>query len=664
MRSHAVASTSAASAAIDSRWRAHALRHSMHISRARVAHGRPWRPNKSVNEPVEMFESPRDASEDEDADEGTTEPLMSEEARVLARIAERREALFTTKSSRQRRVKNDEKPRAMQIEMGPSYDDNQAALEAIEEEEKAIRARALADMPELRAQARRHSAMYDEEAMPPGTRRSLGEVREQNALNAFSKSKAASKKETELVWVFERRGEGWGEEILPTIKAERRLVEQAPQKALSQGEAILVETFGISEDDAIAILSAAAAWRVTKMGRALVDKRRLRLAQQNVGLCTKAMIEAGASVEDVANIVREVPQILSVIPGASTWNSKFIEYVVRSKAKGGGALGPIRLKAYTGRPRYDRPVESLKPWVLEQRERRIEGDLSQEQAYLLDVAGFDKDTYVPVLRRNAKAEWESSFDELVEFQLGSGQINPSDERSNAGLGAWLEQQKEAYRQGKLSEKREARLRRIGIAFDTTEAVKDAQKVTSIRDVTVEPVEIITVRTSFIESAMELREFLDKAGEHAEPEIGSPIGVWLLRLRQRCRDNKLSAQEQEILATLNIDATYIPESWIAMLNMYANLRARRSSYLGVDIDRIRAWQREQFELVKKNDGSLSEAQIKRLRHAGMIDSISGLAATAINRDKLELDRRREEWAARVAARKAKTLENNSDDGEDK
>ena len=102
----------------------------------------------------------------------------------------------------------------------------------------------------------------------------------------------------------------------------------------------------------------------------------------------------------------------------------------------------------------------------------------------------------------------------------------------------------------------------------------------------------------------------------------------------------------------------------MLNMYANLRARRSSYLGVDIDRIRAWQREQFELVKKNDGSLSEAQIKRLRHAGMIDSISGLAATAINRDKLELDRRREEWAARVAARKAKTLENNSDDGEDK
>ena len=631
-------------------------RHRSRVSVVRIARGRPSVTTRSVNEPIEAAES-RDEDEDEDEDDARA---VSEEEAVRARIEARREAMLNSTKSRQARRGKDGNDGTsvgkMQNDRSSSRVEEEKArvIEALEEEERARLARVISDIPELRVHGKK-SRINDQKKLMRSAER---DVREQDALEGFNRRNV--NKDTELVWVFERRGEGWGEEILPTIKAERRLVEQAPQKALSQGEAILVERFGLSVDDAIAITSAAAAWRVTKKGRALVDKRRLRLAQQNVGLCTSAMIEAGATVQDVVNIIREVPQILSVIPGASAWNTNYIEYVVRSKAEGGGAKGPIRLKAYTGRPRYDRPVENLKPWILEQRQRRVDGELSQEQGYLLDVAGFDKDTYVTVLRRNAKAIWEASFDELVEYQIETGRTNPSEERASAGLGAWLEAQREAYRQGKLSQKRETRLRRIGIAFDATEVINGEQP-SAIRDVTVEIVETKALSTSFIEAAMELREYLDEEGEYAEPEIGSPLGVWLMRLRQRSRDDKLSEQDKEVISTLKLDATYIPESWIAMLNMYANLRARRSSYVGIDIDRIRAWQQEQFELIKKNDGSLTEAQIKRLRHAGMIDSISGLAATAINRDRYELDRRREEWAARIAARKAK-LENNSVDEE--
>jgi len=591
-----------------------------------------------------------DEGGDEDGDDGRTNATEEAYRRV---IAERREMMFASKASSSRggNAKAIVRERVSLTSRKDRSDDGErvevnARSTIVDEddgEEAKRRERVRAELTEPRARTRKKQ-------LATRRRRSARDDDDEDDLRDFFGDDAEERKETELVWVLERRGEGWGEEILPTIKAERRLVEQAPLKALSAGEAILVERFNLSEDDAVAVLSAAAAWRVTKKGRALVDKRRLRLAQENVGPCTAAMIEAGATDADVAKIVVEIPQVLAVIPGASKWNSCFIEYVVRTNAQAGGAKGEIRLKArLTGRPRL-KSADPIREWVFEQRERRATGELSQEQNYLLDVAGFDKGVYVTVLQQKLKATWETSFDELVEFQIETGHINPQEERVNGGLGAWLEKQREAYRQGMLDKTREERLRRLGIAFDNMEIVP--KRITSIRDVTVEPVELKMPTTSFAETAIELREFLDEAGDAAEPEISSPLGVWLMRVRKQARDDKLTQQEKDILRVHNIDSTYVPESWIAMLNMYANLRARRSSYLGVDIDRVKTWQREQLDSVKKNDGSLSEVQMSRLRHVGMIGSISGFAASAINRDKMEIELRRQEWAERVAVRKAK------------
>ena len=62
----------------------------------------------------------------------------------------------------------------------------------------------------------------------------------------------------------------------------------------------------------------------------------------------------------------------------------------------------------------------------------------------------------------------------------------------------------------------------------------------------------------------------------------------------------------------------------MLNKYSNLRYRRSQILEQTLPRCKRGSREQLRLMQRGDGSLSEAQINRLRHIASKDKIAGLA----------------------------------------
>jgi len=91
---------------------------------------------------------------------------------------------------------------------------------------------------------------------------------------------------TELVWELERKGEGWGEEIFPSLKQKRRVIEplasrKRPSNMQAYVEDYLVEVVGFTEDEAVATFSAAAAWRITARGRALVDRKRMKLIAEN-----------------------------------------------------------------------------------------------------------------------------------------------------------------------------------------------------------------------------------------------------------------------------------------------------------------------------------------------------------------------------------------------
>ena len=82
---------------------------------------------------------------------------------------------------------------------------------------------------------------------------------------------------TELVWELERKGEGWGEEIFPSLKQKRRVIEPlASRKRKHAIGRLLGRSVGFQKTKR-GTFSAAAAWRIAARARALVDRKRMKL---------------------------------------------------------------------------------------------------------------------------------------------------------------------------------------------------------------------------------------------------------------------------------------------------------------------------------------------------------------------------------------------------
>ena len=204
---------------------------------------------------------------------------------------------------------------------------------------------------------------------------------------------------------------------------------------------------------------------MTPRGRALVDKKIMRAVQSNTRDAIECMRQVGASEEDIPKLIRDTPQILAIVP-CNEWNRRLLEYVVRTKVPGGGRLGPLKLSNRGRLPKEEnRKGEAMKPWVNEVRELRRFGRLTQEQMYMLDVAGFDANVKETKRIGESRRTWEMWFDELVEYQCKQGTVNIPEERADAGLGLWLKRQKEKHREGKLGTKALKRLVAVGVDFE-------------------------------------------------------------------------------------------------------------------------------------------------------------------------------------------------------
>ena len=97
--------------------------------------------------------------------------------------------------------------------------------------------------------------------------------------------------------------------------------------------------------------------------------------------------------------------------------------MVRQKTETGGIGGRIRKRGWTGRS-APRATDPMRTWVLEQRTKRDEAELDQEQLYILDSIGFDSDRYITKERQTRAQTWETSFEELLAFQIEFGLTNP------------------------------------------------------------------------------------------------------------------------------------------------------------------------------------------------------------------------------------------------
>jgi len=459
--------------------------------------------------------------------------------------------------------------------------------------------------------------------------------------------------DTELVMVLERRGEGWSEEIFPHVVMKRvardRSAAAVPKtKPPDSAQTFLIEQIGFSPDEAASIVAAAAAWRVTRGGRALVDRKLMRAVQENARTAVTFLVQAGAKRDDVPDLLRSTPQILAIVPN-SDWNRQLLSYIVRTKAPGGGRFGPVRI-------RYARSKspDPLKPWVEDVRIKRQLGELSQEQLYMIDVAGFDAD--VKPKKTESGRTWEVWFDELVDYSVTSGTCEFPEERKHVGLARWLDRQKQKHADGKLPKKARERLINLGVKFDKTEtekaeeeklAKKKAAKGTRAKGKKAKD----TASTSTPglnydetgggggeswdgnetspaggwESALDsytimmlssFQAYVKEEGEYAEPPFGSQLAVWLAKTRARAESGAMPEDEREALVKAGVELQNFSLSWLMELEQFAALRKHKVTlHTPAGLTKFIRDQRARAAL-----GQLTDAELKRLRAAGM----SGLA----------------------------------------
>lgn len=177
-------------------------------------------------------------------------------------------------------------------------------------------------------------------------------------------------------------------------------------------------------------------------------------------------------------------------------------------------------------------------WLNVQREKRRDGDLSQDQIDRLDAIGIE---WNPMeTRRKSTAQWEKHFLLLKAlFEAGKGD-ELSDEAVVDGkrLGAWLKHQRLRYRRGKLADDCVKRLEAIGVAWRTD---GKQQAIHAIH---------------WNEQFELLRRRFDEDGE-ANVSVamvieGCKIGEWLATQRRKYRRGLLTQEQIDRLASIGIN----------------------------------------------------------------------------------------------------------------
>ncbi|KAL3778987.1 hypothetical protein ACHAWO_009184 [Cyclotella atomus] len=116
------------------------------------------------------------------------------------------------------------------------------------------------------------------------------------------------------------------------------------------------------------------------------------------------------------------------------------------------------------------PTYSINPqlgkWVENTRGKHNRGELPDDRVNELAEAGFNFETPLTPDKYHSYAydhRWDERFKELMDYknEHGDFKVRPS---HNYALNKWIENQKQSYRKGRLSEERTARLEGVGFSF--------------------------------------------------------------------------------------------------------------------------------------------------------------------------------------------------------
>mmetsp|Transcript_6443 Transcript_6443/g.18579 ORF Transcript_6443/g.18579 Transcript_6443/m.18579 type:complete len:900 (-) Transcript_6443:636-3335(-) len=225
----------------------------------------------------------------------------------------------------------------------------------------------------------------------------------------------ASNRPTELIFRLERRGQGWGEEILPHLVVEHRVIEPnrpGPKKgkpgsrpeawedgSVEQGLASLP---GMDREKVDELVGKMSTWRITSRGRRLIDRRRrFRLQRNLVSVLEQLKNESDMSEEDTKEMLVRWPHLLLCKPSTDDRFDRRVISLAVFKYRNGHLRVP---EDYKESP-------ELHKWVKRVRMSHGEGGLNEERREILDALGFE---FGEVAQRTD--DWETHFDQLMDWQ--------------------------------------------------------------------------------------------------------------------------------------------------------------------------------------------------------------------------------------------------------
>ena len=183
-----------------------------------------------------------------------------------------------------------------------------------------------------------------------------------------------------------------------------------------------------------------------------------------------------------------------------TWEERINELVVYKEKKGNCNV--------------PRSQGVLGNWAQDQRQFYKKGKLSQERITQLESIGFNWGTR----KKNKDKPWEERFNELVVFKEKNGNCNVP--RSQGVLGNWVHDQRQFYKNGKLSQERITQLESIGFNWGTRKKNEDKQWSARLNELVV---------------------YNEKNGNCNVPSKQGKLGNWVHQQRQLYKKGNLSQE---------------------------------------------------------------------------------------------------------------------------
>mmetsp|Transcript_20593 Transcript_20593/g.57143 ORF Transcript_20593/g.57143 Transcript_20593/m.57143 type:complete len:755 (+) Transcript_20593:162-2426(+) len=312
----------------------------------------------------------------------------------------------------------------------------------------------------------------DEQHHPLGPYSELlpGELKDQQGL--------VRDKPTELIWKLDRRGHGWGEEIIPFVTLEQREIkppkrrhrvrnrrrDNNPEPWEEGSLERFLEDSGVPKEEIENIVIEAVAWRVTPGGRPLIDRRRRARVERNMHEVSEYLVEA-CGIEKggngVGKILTRAPQILLCKPSTfDRWDRRAVQLAAFLHKFG-----------HTNVPEEYEESPELTSWVKRQRVTHAQGNLSMERKQILVGMGF---VFGEIAQMTD--EWERFFDQLIEWQLwNEGQVEtftwdietwgPRGGPKARRLAIWVQLQREFKRRALLPTDAVRRLNALSLEWE-------------------------------------------------------------------------------------------------------------------------------------------------------------------------------------------------------